>query len=59
MGWIYRKAGQHRCEWPPLKETSTGDLWQCDVCGQIYIVDFSSNDAYFRKASQREIDRTK
>lgn len=35
--WIRRRADEHTCDKPEIRQDRTvhpGDIWQCDHCGQ-------------------------
>lgn len=47
MGWVSKKAwNRHACEAPELDwgtDAVNGDVWKCDECGALWVVDFKEN----------------
>lgn len=48
MSWLIQNKHEHSCQIPRLDLSACSqDLWQCDGCGQFYVVESSQRDGYY------------
>lgn len=38
MSWIKLIAPKHTCKLPPISDADVGSEWECEECGDVWIV---------------------